>query len=330
MKRTENAIDWVCGFFGGAGFPIFLIASATVYLGFLTAGVFWPSGDGLVGNFATDFRVWCFGYDPGAGTMRWSWVWIMLTQPFLLLGIALWFWFDPVKELWVRRKAGFIPPAVAGIFASVMLGGGLLALAYESDDGQVAPFPGERIRTTLAPPEFTLHNQEGKAVSLADYRGKVVVLTAIYATCPTACPMIALQAKRSIDRLDEPLRDEVTILAVSLDPEGDTMEKMAVAAEAYGMSAPRFNFLNGDPDEVNRVLDRLQVARMANEKTGEIDHANLFFLIDRSGTIAYRFNLSERHEEWLVQALRSLVEETAPEVDPVHAAGSTVERMSGG
>jgi protein SCO1 len=108
------------------------------------------------------------------------------------------------------------------------------------------------------------------------------------------------------------------------------MEKMAVAAEAYGMSAPQFNFLNGDPDEVNRVLDRLQVARMANEKTGEIDHANLFFLIDRSGTIAYRFNLSERHEEWLVQALRSLVEETAPEVDPVHAAGSTVERMSGG
>ena len=330
MKRTENAIDRVCGFFGGAGFPVFLVSAASVYLAFLTAAVFWPPSEGLVGTFATDFRVWCFGYEPGTGAMRWSWVWIMLTQPFILLGIALGFWREPLVELWRHRKTGFLSPAACGVVSAVALGGGLLALAFEPGDGQVEPFPGERIRTALAAPEFTLHNQDGETVSLSDYRGQVVILTAIYATCPTACPMIALQAKRSVDRLDEALRDEVTILAVSLDPEGDTMEKMAVAAEAYGMNAPRFHFLNGEPDDVNRVLDRLQVARMANEKTGEIDHANLFFLIDRGGTIAYRFNLSERHEEWLIEALRSLVEEASPETEPVHASESGEGVSAGG
>ncbi len=318
MKRTENVIDWVCRFFGGAGFPVFLVSATLLYLGFLAAAVFWPSSEGALGNFATDFRIWCFGYDPDGGTMKWSWVWIMLTQPLLLLGIALWFWRAPLAEMWVDRKAGFVTPGAAGLSSAVFLGGGLLALTFESPVTEATPFPAERIRTELVPPEFTLKNQDGEAVALSDYRGSVVLLTAIYATCPTACPMIALQARRSIETLPEELRDEITILAVSLDPEGDSMEKMARAAEAYGMSTPQFHFLNGEPDEVNRVLDRLQVARLPNEKTGEIDHANLFFLIDRSGTIAYRFNLSQRHESWLIEALRLLAEE--------RVAGSEVAR----
>jgi protein SCO1 len=60
---------------------------------------------------------------------------------------------------------------------------------------------------------------------------------------------------------------------------------------------------------VNRVLDQLEIARVREEKTGRIDHSNIFFLIDRRGKIAYRLGLGDRHEAWLVEGLESLLGE---------------------
>jgi cytochrome oxidase Cu insertion factor (SCO1/SenC/PrrC family) len=61
--------------------------------------------------------------------------------------------------------------------------------------------------------------------------------------------------------------------------------------------------------EVNDVLDRLEISRSANPMSGEIDHANLFLLIDKGGKLAYRLTLGAQQEQWLVEALRVLVAE---------------------
>ena len=44
---------------------------------------------------------------------------------------------------------------------------------------------------------------------------------------------------------------------------------------------------------------------------GEIDHANLFILIDRNRKIAYRFSLGEIQEAWMIDAIQSLIQEPA-------------------
>ena len=53
--------------------------------------------------------------------------------------------------------------------------------------------------TPVAAPAFTLDDQFGKRVSLADYRGKAVLLTFLYVECPDVCPLITA-ALRTDDR----------------------------------------------------------------------------------------------------------------------------------
>ena len=65
----------------------------------------------------------------------------------------------------------------------------------------------------------------------------------------------------------------------------------------------------GPSAPLERLLDRVQIARERDPETGVISHANLFLLIDRDGRIAYRFGLGERQQRWLTSALRILLRE---------------------
>lgn len=305
----------IVNFFSGAKFPAFMVLAMFFYQIFLAVTIFAPIGDSFWGKFMTDFRTWCFGYDPDTGAMEWTSAWIMLTEPILLQTIIIVLWRRSLSEMIRFRPRELVPQISAALAAIALVVGSLLWMAAADLKAaeEIPAFPAERIRTSLEPPVIELTNQHGDPVSLADYSGEVVLLTAIYSTCSTACPMIMFQAKDVIEDLTEAEQANLTVMAISLDPENDTLESMAKAATSYGMDAPRFQFLNGEPDTVNKILDGLSVARIPNEETGEIDHANMYFLIDGEGTIAYRFTLSDRHQAWLGEALRILLAETDDE-----------------
>lgn len=304
----------IARFFTGPKFPVFMVLAMFFYQIFLAITIFAPIGESFWGRFMTDFRVWCFGYDPATGSMQWSAAWIMLTEPIVLQIIILALWRNSIFEMIRFRRRELIPQLSAALATVCLIAGSLLwmAAADAAVADQIPPFPAERIRTTLQPPPIDLVNQHGDPVNLSDYEGKVVLLTAIYSTCGTACPMIMFQAKEVIAGLSESDQEALTVMAISLDPEGDSLESMAAAAVGYRMDAPKFQFLNGNPDVVNGILDGLSVARTRNMKTGEVDHANMYFLIDKAGHIAYRFNLSDRHKAWLTEALQILLAENAP------------------
>ena len=94
-----------------------------------------------------------------------------------------------------------------------------------------------------------------------------------------------------------------------LDPENDSLEVLARLAQLQQMSAPLYNLVTGEADEVERILDDMGVARQRDPETGIINHASLFILVDRDGKVAYRLGLGERQERWLVSALRVLLRE---------------------
>lgn len=326
--NMQNSMDFVARgasrLLTGAYFPLCAMAAGLCYLVFLSAAVYWPGGDGIIGQFATDFRVWCFNYNPDTGAMQWNWVVLMLTQPLLILAIIGWFWREPIAEACRGGMRTLLSPLLSGVAVCVVLGGGLLAVAWADRPETDLPFPGERIRTTLAAPDFELSDHLGRSVRLSDYRGQVVLMTAIYATCGTSCPMLAVRGKIVIEDLPPPLRKQVTMMAVTLDPENDTEALRTRTVNAYALEPDEFLFLNGDPDTVNAVLDRLQVLRRFNEETGQIDHTNLFFLIDANGYIAYRFNLSDRHEHWMAEAVEQLAQESLG----LKAEGAALARLA--
>jgi cytochrome oxidase Cu insertion factor (SCO1/SenC/PrrC family) len=114
-----------------------------------------------------------------------------------------------------------------------------------------------------------------------------------------------------IDQLTPAERDDLAVVAFSLNPEADTRELRKMISRIYSMDSPQFHFVNGVPGEVNALLDRLNVARTRDEETGQIMHSNLFFLLDREGSIAYRLSLSDNEQPWLIEALRVLLLEKA-------------------
>lgn len=192
-----------------------------------------------------------------------------------------------------------------------LIAGGVALAAVKSATSttvEATGFPVE-YRTAKTPPPFSLADQNGEQVTLEALRGKVVVLTAVYATCHTACPTIITQAKAAINRLTEAQRAEVAIVAITLDPEGDTQERRAATTKAHGLDAPLFRYVNGDdPDAVLKLIEDLGWARAVAGDTGVIGHSNTFLLVDRAGRIAYTVT-ADTENDWLDRGLEVLLAE---------------------
>lgn len=294
-------------FFLGTGLPVFLFAAVGLYEAALLAIIFAPLEYGWLGDFAREFKVWCFSYDPRTGGMEWAAVGMMLLEPLFVVGVTVVLW---RRVLATQRWRSSWRSALGGFGAAAVAIGSVVALGGPSAAEEVLPpFPGERIRTRLTPPAFRLVDQTGRECSLAELRGRIVLVTGIYAMCTTTCPQILLETRRLLDSLPAETRARVSVLALSLNPEYDTAELMAAVAAGHGFTHPEFRYLNGSPATLHPVIEQLQFSRVKNPATGVIEHANLLILIDAEGLIAYRFNLNPRHQAWLREAILALAGE---------------------
>jgi len=130
---------------------------------------------------------------------------------------------------------------------------------------------------------FTLEDQYGKRRSLADFRGKPVLLYFGYTFCPDVCPtdLAAMaQAIRTLDAAGKVLQP----IFVTLDPERDTREILRNYAAAFH---PRFVALRGSEEEVRRVATAYKIyfekVRPPGSSVYLIDHMAFVFLLDRDG-----------------------------------------------
>ncbi len=302
----------------GPGLLVFLFAALAAYEGFLLLTIFGPTEGGPLGDFVRDFQLWCYRGDPRTGGISWLAVSVMMLEPVFIVGVAALLWRKVAVQLlhprlWLAQARA----AAAGFGVIALCVAGLVYYArLDAARAQVLPpFPGERIRVRLEVPDVPLVDQTGADFRLADLRGRVVLVTGVYATCGTACPEIFLEMGRILDELPAAERAGLSVVALSLNPEYETAELMRLVAEGRGFSHPEFRYVNGrEPAEMHDVLTRLQFSATRNPQTGVIDHANLFLLVDRSGHIAYRFTLDPRHRAWVRAGLSALLQE--PHVTP--------------
>lgn len=310
-NAASRAVVRLTRLLGGGCFPAFVLCVLAFYQIFIAIMAFSPPATGAWGGFVEDFRVRCFQFNPESGWMRLSAVWGMLLEPVPLQALVLLIWRGPLRDVWRARPGALVALAASAMLFVVALAVSLFGLGRaqtEVKSGEL-PFPADRLRSALPMPAFKLTNQDGQPVSLADFTNQVVLVTAVYSTCTKTCPMMLTKIRTVLEQLSAEERKRLTVVAFSLNPETDTQELRAQTARIFGMRAPRFHFVNGIPSEVNRVLDELNVARTRDEKTGEIVHSNLFFLLDREGRIAYRLSLSQNEQSWLITALRVLLGE---------------------
>lgn len=308
---AERLAERLEAFISGGRFPAFAICLLGLYELVLVGMLLAPGGPTGLGAFADEFRVWCFGYDPATGRLDAGYVLGMLAPPLLVGALFALFWQEPLRGL-LRRPAALAAPALSAALLVAGAAAGFTLLESGAASGELV-FPAEALRTAHRAPQLRLVNQAEQPVDLEKLRGKVVMLTAVYASCPHSCPAILTQARETLADLTDAERADVRVVAVTMDPENDSPQKLEELAKMHSLELPVYNLVTGDPAEVERILDEMSVARIRDPETGVIEHPNLFLLLDRDGRLAYRLGLGERQQRWLSAALRVLLGE-APHV----------------
>jgi protein SCO1/2 len=132
---------------------------------------------------------------------------------------------------------------------------------------------------------FELTDHTGKKRTLADFRGKVVVLFFGYTQCPDVCPTTMIEMANVLKELG-PQADQVQVLFVTLDPERDTGELLAAYVPAFDK---RFIGLYGDAAATAKVAKEFKVfyAKQPGGEPGSysMDHTAGSYVFDRDGNI---------------------------------------------
>src|SRR5207247_1011465 len=112
------------------------------------------------------------------------------------------------------------------------LGAALLALACAACGPGGPKFEGSDVTGVGFGRDFKLVDHNGKSRTLADFRGKAVVLFFGYTQCPDACPTTMAELAAVMRELGADA-DRVQVLFVTVDPERDTPELLSQYVPAF-------------------------------------------------------------------------------------------------
>jgi protein SCO1/2 len=173
-------------------------------------------------------------------------------------------------------------------------------------------------------PPFRLTDQNGDTVSLADLRGRAVLLDFIYTNCPGPCPILTGLHVALQRRLDPALRPRVHFVSISLDPLRDTPFALREYASKRGADLSNWSFLTGDPSQVDAIIRAYGVGS-SRQADGGIAHLVVTFLIDGDGRIAHRYIGLEEVDPEAVRADLEALARSLPAPAPGPAAAAKAE-----
>ncbi len=131
---------------------------------------------------------------------------------------------------------------------------------------------------------FSLTDHNGRARTLADFRGKVVTVFFGFTHCPDVCPT-ALAEMAEVMRELGPDAEKVQVLLVTVDPERDTAEVLRQYVPSFHAS---FLGLHGDADAITRTAKEFKVFYQKQVLPGggySVDHSAGTYIYDREGRL---------------------------------------------
>ena len=166
---------------------------------------------------------------------------------------------------------------VVGLLAAAVA---LLAAACGGSKQAALAFRGSAITDPAPAADFALRDQDGRLVRLSDQRGRTVIVAFLYTHCPDVCPLIAENLNLALRRLG-PRARSVRVLAVSVDPKGDTPAAVRRYVAQHRL-LPQFRYLRGDRAQLEPVWKAYGVAADAN-RLALVDHSAYELLVDADG-----------------------------------------------
>ena len=148
-------------------------------------------------------------------------------------------------------------------------------------------FDGLTLQPPRPAPALALRDYTGHAVDLAALRGKVVLVTFVYAHCPDVCPLIVTNLAAARRQLSSEAR-HLRIIAVTVDPKRDTPNAVKQFLAARRATAA-MNYLIGSPKQLLPVWKAWGIAVSTNKYEQTEGHIAVVFGITPSGKIAVAY-----------------------------------------
>jgi protein SCO1/2 len=204
--------------------------------------------------------------------------------------------------------------AIAALFAASFAALGLIVVALvgiSSDDASnaqpsaavVAPrsaFEGAELPAGVRAPNFSLKDENGRPVTMKEYRGKPVVVTFMYSNCHDTCPIQAQQIKGALDNLGH----DLPALSISVDPSGDTHRSVDRFNEEQGVTG-RIRWVLGKESQLRPLWQGFHTT----SQTPATEHLARLVLIDKRGFQRIGYPSSQVTPERLAHDLRLLEKE---------------------
>jgi protein SCO1 len=173
-----------------------------------------------------------------------------------------------------------------GVLAALLIHGPAKAKTFGVVAQPTAKYAGLEITPAKPEPALVLRNYLGDRVNISSYRGKAVLLTFLYTHCPDVCPLIASHLHTAVSEMSAAERAKLQIIAVSVDPRGDTPTTVAEFLSEHGMTG-KMKYLIGSAPQLGHVWAAWGVG--ATRDAGNpalVSHNALIYGITGSGKVA--------------------------------------------
>ena len=139
-------------------------------------------------------------------------------------------------------------------------------------------------------------NQEGKTLQLKDLKGKNLVITMIFTSCDTACPLLVADMKKIAAKISKEKLKETHLVFVSIDPEHDTPEVLKAYAMKHRMTEDYWVLLRSDKEAVRELANVLAVKY---KKISPIvfSHSNIISVFNKKGEMIHQTEGKVNSEE---------------------------------
>jgi len=159
-------------------------------------------------------------------------------------------------------------------------------------------------------PRIVLDDGRGERVDTADLAGRPYAITFLYTRCGDVCPLIGQELRGALNDLGPAARG-TAVLAVSVDPEGDTPAAVRAWLKRHRMPA-NFRYLIGSTRRLEPVWRRYFVSPQIPGRPESSTHTASIWLVDARGRLrgVYPGGLAVAPD--IAHDLRKLIDEERP------------------
>ncbi|MCO5130305.1 MAG: heme o synthase [Xanthobacteraceae bacterium] len=132
--------------------------------------------------------------------------------------------------------------------------------------------------------DHTLRDPQGRPIALADYRGRPLVISLVYSSCSTTCPVTTQHLIDAVAQARKSLgADRFAVLTIGFDARHDSPQRMAAFAGRQGIPASGWDVASGDEATLAALMHELGFTYQA--AAGGFDHVALTTIVDAEGRI---------------------------------------------